>query len=720
MIFAQNWSRALLKRNILNSCRYQHGYIILVPEIGEDVDGKDSASKQTSNLPEFNNVTIENCRAAIAKQSLEFEEGVKNIEKEIESNPKGDIFQQIFKPLEVVGGPLDVTWGVSKTLYLGNSTLMPTSSYMAIHERARKARASKYNSKSIYSAVKTALNIKTERSSEESRILQKFATEGRLNGLELDSTKKVILSEYLNKLNKEKTLFRQKTEVSTKRFTQTISDPEIIKDIPKSVLKLLAIDPNNADNGPWKLNLQPYSYMPVMEYCSERDIRWNLWQALVSRGSKMGDSELSTSLHIEEIRMLRRDVAGILGFETFADMSLQTKMVKNTAEIKNILLSLLEVAKSAQDAEVKQLYDFAVENGFEDDKLELWDVPYWKRKQQQSLYAYSENDFKQYFPLKTVLSGLFRLCEKLFDIHIKERSGATVWHKDVKFYDIFEKHSSAPVAGFYFDPYARDQQKLKIENTGWMVAIQNKSTLTDRIPLASLIFNFDPCTGSKDSFLNFKEVKSLFHKFGNNLQHLLTRTNYSEVAGLSNVEWDAVEVCGYLLSHWLNNKSVIDSITSHCETGEKLPEDMYKSLVHTDKHMAGLDLCRDLYLASLDLELHTSKEFWLDIVKMLWPEHRNFTLHKIDVHLCSFTQIFSEEWAAAYYCHIWSRMIAADIYSAFYEVRSDEEQTKEVGRRFRNLFLALGGSVDPGQIFREFRGRDPSPKALLSSLGLKK
>ncbi|KAG5880866.1 hypothetical protein JTB14_017792 [Gonioctena quinquepunctata] len=146
---------------------------------------------------------------------------------------------------------------------------------------------------------------------------------------------------------------------------------------------------------------------------------------------------------------------------------------------------------------------------------------------------------------------------------------------------------------------------------------------------------------------------------------------------------------------------------------------MFQSMLGIHQHMAGSDLSRELYLSALDMELHTSKDFWLDIVKRLWPEYRCFTLHKIDSHPCAFTQVISEEWGAAYYCHLWSRMIAADVYSAFHEVQESEKQMVEVGKRFRNSFLASGGSVHPGQIFRKFRGRDPCPKALLSSLGLK-
>lgn len=614
--------------------------------------------------------------------------------------------------------PLNITWGLSKTLYVGNSTKMPTTSYLAIHERASWARASKYSSKSIYETVKIAIKKKVGKSNEENRILQKFSIEGKLNGLELDNKKREIIAECVKKINNEKKDLKSKLDYASQKFSHTVSDSKITRDFPEDLLKAISLDPNYYLKGPWKMSLQPQLYKPIMEYCPDREVRWNMWQALVNRGSTK-NREMATSLNIEEIRYSRREIAKLLGYETFADMSMETKMAGNVQEVHNAIYALLKHAKPAQEQEVKDLHNFAVERGFQFDMLELWDVPYWRRKQAQSLFNYSEEDFKEYFPLDIVLNGLLQLCEKLFTIQIKERNDVSVWHRDVKFYNVFDPHSSAPIAGFYFDPYARSQEKNNFVSNGWMVAIQNKSDISEKKPLCALIFNFDPPSENKPSHLTFKEVKSLFHKFGYAMQHLLTQTKFSELAGVSNIEWDTVEISGYVLSHWLLTKPVMDSISSHFSTKNNLPQDMFDALLKMEKHMVGLDLCRELYLSTLDLELHSTKDFWLEIMRRLWPEFRCFPLHKVDIHPCSFTEIFVEEWGAAYYCHLWSKMIAADIYSAFYEAKNDDQQISAIGKRYRNTFLSLGGSVHPGQIFREFRGRDPSPKALISSLGIK-
>lgn len=393
-----------------------------------------------------------------------------------------------------------------------------------------------------------------------------------------------------------------------------------------------------------------------------------------------------------------------------------TGTVKN---VQNTLNKLLDQAFPAQQYELQNLHDFAAERGF-DGSLNHWDIAYWKRKQRKTLYNFDEDRLKEYFPLPRVLHGLFDLTEKLFNIVIKERSDMKAWHKDVKFFDIFEPHSSAPVAGFYLDLYSRKEEKLRTEeNNGWMVSIRNHSFVTDTKPLACIIFNFNPPKVDKPSLLTFDDVKLLFHKFGFGLQHLLTRTKYSDVAGLSNVEWDAVEICGHVMENWLYNTTTLQSITCHYESEDPLPRDKIEDLKSLRQHMAGYDLCQQLYRSTLDLELYTTSEFWLDIVKRIWPQYFLLPLEKYDSHPCSFTDIFSGEWPAAYYSQIWSRMIAADIYGAFREAQGDEKYVHEIGKRFRDTYLSLGGSCHPSEVFRRFRGRDPSPEALLETLGLK-
>lgn len=351
--------------------------------------------------------------------------------------------------------------------------------------------------------------------------------------------------------------------------------------------------------------------------------------------------------------------------------------------------------------------------------LEAHDIPYYRRKQLKALHHYDEEIIREYFPLPKVLTGMLELCERIFQIRIVERPGVDTWHEDVRYFDVMDEEQ--PVAGFYLDLYTREDVKIQMkDNFGWTVGIRNRSSVTKTNPLSALIFNFPSPIYGKPSLLSFDDVVMLFQRFGYALQHLLTKVNYSEVAGVTNIEWDAVEVASHVMAHFLYNPGTLKEISSHYATEDPLTDAMVKSIQASRTHLAGYDLCQELYFSALDMELHARKDFWVDVMRELWPRYMTLPLEKKDAHPCSFTPIFSGDWAAAYFSHVWSQVIAADVYSAFHEASSNPEALAAVGRRFRDTFLAMGGACAPAEVFRRFRGRDPSPKALISVLGLKK
>ncbi|XP_013188596.2 uncharacterized protein LOC106133421 [Amyelois transitella] len=691
------------------------GYVVLIPEIGEDAEKNILLSD--NGLPEFTDITIEKCIAAISKQSLDYENGVKQIEQ-TSQNCK-NAFTEIFIPLEKFDSQLELTWGMAKALYLGNSSLMPTKSYIQIHDRAHKARCAKFNSHHIFQSAVDEKNRLKKLTDEEQRLLDKYILEGKLNGLDVKGVKRERLNNVLGFLRTERQTFREKVNTANKLFTSTVVDESILKECPESLVKSMA-GHNDPSRGPWKVTLEPHIYEPFMQYCPDRRLRWNMWQATTQRCSNYVNKEIETTSNMEQIRSFRHEQAQILGFDSFAEMSMETKMAGSVENIYKTFDSFLETAYPMQEVEIEMLQRFAQERGF-DDKLEHWDIPYWQRKQKWSLYNFDENKIREFFPLPRVIHSLFNLCSTLFKIKIIERTEVDTWHKDVKFYDVYDESSNKPIAGFYLDPYARQNLKIRVyDDAGWHIAVRNKCTSTQTTPLSALIFNFQAPVDGKPSQLTFKEVGVLFKRFGHSLRHLLTKANFSEVAGLSNVEWDAAEVCGHVMVHWLYDPHTIRAISGHYKTDEPLPDDIIKNLQNVRRHMAAYDLCHQLYLSRLDLELHSKKTFWRDVVKELWPKYKILRLDKYDSHPLSFTEIMSEEWGAAYYCHLWSKMIAADIYSAFEEAKQGDQDVLAIGKRYRDTYLAYGGSCHPSEVFRRFRGRDPSPHALLNNLGLSK
>lgn len=700
-------------RASLHTSENRPGYIVLVPEIGEEGSQGEGVLKP-DGLPAFSDITIEMCLGAIGQQASAVEKSVKALEGDLHKGSPLDA-AGIFSELDIVTAPLETTWGVAKALYLGNSTLIPTKSYMNIHERARNARASKFCNPTVFKALLEGLPETS--GSDEQRLRQKFLLEGKLNGLTLAKDRRDGLKELLIQLGRERASFKNKVNMAVHSFGHVIPDFNLVRDFPPSLLEATARDSKQPMEGPWKITLHPQIVDGFLKYCPERLQRWNVWRANVLKASSQQDKALENSTHLEKIRSLRKRQANLLGYSNFAEMSMQTKMVGSVDNLKQIFTKLLKFAGPAQSVELEELQNFALDSGC-DYKLDVYDVAYWRRKQLAAEHGLSEDKLREFFPLPRVLSGLFKLSEELFGIRIVEHPKAEVWHPAVKFYDIFDAdsaNSSTPVGGFYVDCYSKEHKFGR--NNGWMVGIRNSNKSAGLTPLCALIFNFSEPVEGRPPLLGYDDLQMLFKTFGSGLQHLLTQAGYSDLAGLSNIEWDASQVSGYVMSNFLDDPTVLRGISSHYSSEEPLDAGLSQKIPLLKTQLAGYNLCQDLYLADLDLELHRSNSFWLEVVRKLWPVYQCMPLDKKDAHPCSLTDIFAGDWAAAQFSHLYSRLIAADISSSFAEQSSGKDYAG-VGRRYKQTFLSSGGSLPTAEVFRRFQGRDPSAEALLKSLNL--
>ncbi|XP_045618948.1 uncharacterized protein [Procambarus clarkii] len=594
---------------------------------------------------------------------------------------------------------------------------MNTNAYLKIHERARKARVHKFQSRPIYEACKEIYAKDSSLNVAQKRVIRKFLLEARLNGIELPPEKNAIFTNKLKMLEVEKSEFRRKVLESSSKFSHKIQNSSIVKDFPDTLLKNMAVDRSRFKEGPWTVTFQPHVYDSFLEHCPSTELRRNTYRAYNMRASNHISQDVSNSTHIEEIRSLRREQARILGYENFAQMSMETKMAGSVENVTSMITSLLAKAKKAQKKEIASLQAFAESQGF-DLQLEAWDVDYWKRKQMHYLYNCDDINLQEYFPFDHVFVGLLEICSELFGISFEEISSDQIstWHPDVRFFNILD-HTGDYISSFYLDPFQRPGEKLHTQlDSAWSLGCRSRSDIAKTSPIACLVFNFTPpFSEEQQSLLSFSDVSLLFQKFGTALQHLLTTVPYSEASGLTNIEWDAVEVCSHFMQNWLNEPSILQRISRHYDSGLPLSRTTIENLIASQNHMAGYSLCSELYLAHLDMQLYTSEDYWLDITRDLWKTYRPFVLDKYDAHLCTNTAIMADIWAAAYYSHLWSRMIAADAFQAF---RETAEDVSEVGARFRSTFLSLGGGCHPSEVFRSFRGRDPSPDALHVLCGL--
>lgn len=289
--------------------------IFSVPEIGEEPGGKNPLLRD-DGLPEFNNVTIENCVACVGHQALDLEKKIRYIEKFLSDNNNevSDVFKELIEPIEKEFSPLETTWGLAKTIYLGNSTLMPTKSYLSIHDRARKATAMKFNSMPIFRAVNKAIVSKHKSLTDEQiRVLEKYALETKLNGINLSMADRYLMNEILGKINTLKVKFGERVDTIVKQFKHYIHDAHLMQEFPPHLLQAMADDQKQPTKGPWKVTLQPYISKSFLEYCPNHDLRWNVWQAETRKASGYTDKSLNNSTTIEEIRAFRQDQAKLLG-----------------------------------------------------------------------------------------------------------------------------------------------------------------------------------------------------------------------------------------------------------------------------------------------------------------------------------------------------------------------------------------------------------------------
>ncbi|XP_029849142.2 probable cytosolic oligopeptidase A [Ixodes scapularis] len=686
-------------------------YIVLLPEVPEDTAETNPLLRYTL-LPEYTDLTGEKCYNAIGKLIVEFESGVCKLEEDVQDGSYVKTFESVMDPLERLAAPLESAWSALRNLYLVNKRDDIAEAYMQLHSRVHRAKAKRFQSLPIYHAVKELQTDSHLYSEEQRRIIRKHCLEARLMGVDLTGSASKLLSQAVERTAREAGFYRQKLQQAMDVFRHRV-DGDMVRNFPEDLVRRLAVDKTNPSRGPWVVTLQEDVYEGFLQYCGDRLHRWNVWNAYNTRAS-FANKELNNSLHIEEIRCQRQAQAEILGYKNFVELSMETKMAGSLENVQATIEALRERVKPAAEEEVRSLHEFTAERGFRD-KLELWDVPYWRRKQRQAVFRYDEAEVREYFPLPTVLDGLYRLCNRLFGITVKESSlSAKAWHPDVKAYDILDA-SGNHAGSFFLDPYARTNKHAG----SWMEAARGRSVTLGTLPVANLVFSFQPPLLGRPSLLSYADVCTLFRKFGHTLQHCLTRTRYAEVSGLSGVEWDLVEACPNVCEMLLSQHPVAAAVSGHVDDGRPLSAELHAKLHGAKTHMVALDLCWELYYSCLDLELYSKKEFWQDVCSRLWPQFIPLPRDKRECHLCSFTPITVGDFPAAYFSFLWSKMVAADIFGAFRQVGFAEgSEVDHVGERFRETFLELGGSCEGSEVFRRFMGRDPSPESLLAAYGL--
>lgn len=676
-------------------------------------------------LPKFKQIKVETIEKELLSLLGDCQKNLTQIEEE--AQPTWD---SLVKPLEDIQIKIHNTWSPVSHLHSVQNSPELREVYGKLIDPMTSFYLRMEQSQKIYEklvAIKNGPEF-AKLDDTRKRILEKRLLHAKLSGIDLDEKEKKSFTEKAKRLSQLATQFSNNVLDAIKEFSLTVTDEKDMGKLPNS-FKELASEAYKAkfpekesskEKGPWLVTLDYTSYGPFMESSPNRELRKQLYLASIKKASS---GKLDNTPLVNEILKLRKEKAKTLGFKSFAELSLATKMAENVSQIYEMTGKLQKHARIKAEEELNEIKKHAEAQSGEKDFFH-WDLPYWSKRLREEKYSYEEDDLKPYFSFEKVTRGLFDVAKNLFQITVKENKSKDIekWDDSVSFYDIYDKNDEH-IASFFLDPYTRSHNK---RSGAWMNnCVDRRKEKNGHItrPVAYLVCNFTPPTKEEPSLLTFREVETLFHEFGHGLQHMLTTIDELDASGISGVEWDCVELPSQFMENWCYHKPTLLNMAKHYKTGETLPEDLFKKVEDSKNYMVALGTLRQLHFALSDLHLHddydpqTEKPF--EVQNKVGTETLVLAPHPEDRFLCSFSHIFAGGYSAGYYSYKWAEILSADAFSRFEEVNlDDKKEVQKVGLKFKETILGLGGSRDPMEIFENFRGRKPTVDALLRHQGL--
>ena len=551
------------------------------------------------------------------------------------------------------------------------------------------------------------------------KIVENALRDFRLGGAELSPDRKQRYAEIQQELARLSAKFSENVLDATNAFSIVV-DKAQISGIPEDVLEAAREAAEKEGKAGWKFTLHMPSYLPVMQYADDRALREKLYYASSTRAAEFGKPEWDNAPLIARIVPLRGEIAQLLGYRNFAEVSLVPKMAESSSQVLAFLDDLARRARPFAEADVEELREFSKKE-LNIPELQAWDVAYASERLRAKLYSFSDQEVKQYFPEDVVVRGLFRVAEMLYQVKISE-SKAPVWHPEVRFFEVRDNSGTA-IGQFYMDLYARETKR----GGAWMDDAITRRKKQGRIqnPVAYLNCNFSRPVGSKPALFTHDEVLTLFHEFGHGLHHLLTRVEDLGVSGINGVEWDAVELPSQFMENFCWEWDVLREMTRHVDTGLPIPRALFERMLAAKNFQSGLAMLRQIEFAVFDMRLHSdfnpaAGASALDLLEEVRERVAVLFPPKYNRFPNSFGHIFGGGYAAGYYSYKWAEVLSADAYSAFEETGKTKGIILDpgTGARFRDEILAVGGSRPAAESFRAFRGREPNVEALLRHNGL--
>ena len=492
--------------------------------------------------------------------------------------------------------------------------------------------------------------------------------------------------------------------------------------MPDDVLAAMREAAQADDKDGYKISLHYPSYFPVMQYADDRALRERVYRANVTRASDLGDEKLDNTAIMQRLLAIRQRIAALLDYPNYAEVSLAPKMAESVAQVDTFLLDLADKARPFAERDMQELKTFAAQElGLKD--LQAWDMAYASEKLREQRYAFSEQEVKNYFPLKKSLGGLFQVIESLFGVRLQRNEGVQTWHKDVQYFDVLNP-SGAVIGGVYLDPYARAGK-----NSGaWMDEVRVRRQLGNDVqtPVAHMVCNFTtPLQGEADSYLYHDDLITLFHESGHALHHLLTQVGDMDVSGIRGVEWDAVELPSQFMENFCWDYDVLAGMSAHAQTGATLPRALFDKMLAAKNFQSGMQMLRQIEFSLYDMRLHAEyRDAQPAMIFSVMNEVRDrvavVPVPEFNRFAHSFSHIFAGGYSAGYFSYKWAEVLSADVFAMFEEAMTQGEPllNQALGQRYWHEVLAVGGSRPAMTSFKALRGREPQVDALLRHSGL--
>lgn len=626
-------------------------------------------------------------------------------------------WDKVIAPLDTINDALSQAWSPVSHL---NSVVNSDELREAYNENLPKLSAywtEMGQNEGLFNAYRRVSEQSEGLDTAQKKVLEHNLRDFRLSGIDLPADKKQRYADIRQRLSELSTKFSENVLDATQGWEKLITEPEMLKGMPEMSLAAAKQAATAKGKEGYLLSLEFPSYFPVITHCDDRALRREVYEAYATRASDQGPNagQWDNSEVMIEILTLRQEMSALLGFDSYADYSLATKMADTPEQVLQFLYDLADKSVDVARQEYKELCIFAKEE-FGAESVESWDVAYYSEKLKQARYSLSQEMLRPYFPFPKVLKGMFEVAGRLFDIDVEEIAGMDSWHPDARLFAV--KRNEEIIARFYLDPFARANKR----GGAWMDVCRTRRRLEDgtlQLSTAYLVCNFNGPVGKDPALLTHNEVTTLFHEFGHGLHHMLTQMEYADVSGISGVAWDAVELPSQFMENWCWEPEALAIISGHYQTGETLPVELLDKMLAAKNFQSALMMARQLEFSIFDFKLHhefavgkTDIQGLLDGVRQqvaaITPPAFNRFQH-------SFSHIFGGGYAAGYYSYKWAEVLSADAFSMF------EEQgvfNQEAGQRFRETVLENGGSKEPMELFVAFRGREPKVDALLKHSGI--